>query len=90
MSTGTVAGDILDAASGGAWSESGFAEVATDIGGDPLGDILDMSEDILDGDLDDTVNEVLDEITDEAGGIIDGDPTIPQIVYSKNGKLGEV
>ena len=90
MSTGTLAGDILDAASGGAWSESGFGDAAGDIGGDPLGDILDMGDDILDGDLDDTINDVLDDVTDAAEGAIEDDPSEPQIVYSKNGKLAEV
>ena len=83
MSTGTVFGEILDAATGDAWSESGFGDAAGDIGGDPLGDILDMGEDILDGDLDDTANDLLDDITDAAEGAIEDDPSDPQIVYKK-------
>ena len=40
MSTGTVVGEILDAATGDAWSDSGMADAAGDLGGDPLGDVL--------------------------------------------------
>ena len=87
---GGTAGDILDAGTGGAWSESGFEEAATDLGGDPLGDILDLGEDIFDGDLDDTAGDLFEEITDEAEDALGGDVTTPQIVYSKNGKLAEV
>ena len=58
--------------------------------GDIAGDIGDLGGDILDGDLDDTINDVLDDITDAAEGAIEDDPSSPQIVYSKNGKLAEV
>ena len=76
-------GDIMDAASGGAWSGSGIGTTLEESVGDPLNDILDLGEDIVDGDLDDTVNDVLDDITGEAEDLLD-DSTTPQIVYSKN------
>jgi hypothetical protein len=83
---GGTFGDILDDATGGQWDDM----TGDTTGGDPLGDVFDMGEDILGGgNLDDSLDDVLEDITDEAEDALD-DPTEPQITYSKNGVLAEV
>ena len=50
--------EVFDAATGGAWGDSGVGDIVEGSVGDPLGDVLDMGEDILDGDLDDFIEAI--------------------------------
>ena len=91
---GGTAGEILDVVTGDGWTGNGggtnFEEGFTDIGGDPFGDILDMGGDLLDtGNLDDSMDDMLDDLDDVFNDLL-GDPTEPQVTYSKNGVLSEV
>ena len=93
FATGTVFGDIVNTATGGAYYDMGGGDAAGDLA-DDLGlsndDPLEQLEDYGDdGQLDDTGGDVLNEVVDEAG-LGDDDSTVPSITYSKNGQLSEV